>query len=107
MCSYRLLVYGHVMICPPVSENCFDGGSVIFPYLSFIHLPFTPNTDLAKFTNFAICRIRHLCCPMGSLKANEAQRMMGMQELMVKEVALLQQPIKFQQFKNNFVPTLL
>lgn len=44
---------------------------------------------------------------MGSLKANEAQRMMGMQELMVKEVALLQQPTKFQQFKNNFVPTLL
>lgn len=61
MCSYRFLEYGHV-ICPPVSEYCFDGGSVIFPYLLFIHLPFTPNTDLANsqtlpFAESATCAV--------------------------------------------------
>lgn len=36
----------HIGFLYMVMSSC--GGSVIFPYLSFIHLPFTPNTDLAN-----------------------------------------------------------
>lgn len=108
MCSDRFLVYGHITDMFSYVWILFLWG-VCHVSLFIIYPPTLHNKDwLGKLTN---CHLQHppLVLSYGIIESQWGAKDDGkeMQGLMVNEVALLQQPTHFLQFKNNFVAILL